>query len=309
MSDTTRKYGGMAALGVVVLGAIAGLGYLSLRPQLQPTTPAPPPPVPAAPVINPPRFDVVRVEPNGDTVLAGRAAPGAIVTAKSGNAVVGTAKADAHGSFVILPTKPLAAGPQELSLTETLPNGTVVAGGETASVDVPSGHGRALAVLSGPNGSSVVSGQGPRPGTLGIGTVDYDANGHAVFSGTAPPGARVDLALEGKELGSTTAGPDGTWRFAASVPKNSGTLALSGTAANGTLLPPVTAPFALETLPSALASGHVIITKGDNLWLIARHVYGRGTLYTLIYNANSDKIHNPNLIFPGQGLALPKPQG
>ena len=309
MSDTTRKYGGMAALGVLALGAIAGLGYLSLRPQLQPTPPAPPPPAPAARVINPPLFDVVRVDPNGNTVLAGRAAPGAIVTAKSGNAVVGTATADAHGSFVILPAKPLAAGPHELSLTETLPNGTVIAGGETASVNVPAGHGQTLAVLSGPNGSSVVSGQGPRPGTLGIGTVDYDANGHAIFSGSAPAGARIDLALNGKNLGSATAGPNGTWRFTASVPDNSGTLALSATTAKGALLPPITAPFALETLPNALAAGHIIITKGDNLWLIARHVYGRGTLYTLIYNANSDKIHNPNLIFPGQGFALPKPQG
>jgi nucleoid-associated protein YgaU len=299
----------MAALGVLALCAIAGLGYLSLRPQLQPTPPAPPPPPAAGPVINPPRFDVVRVDPNGNAVLAGRAAPGAAVTVKSGNAVIGTAKADTHGAFVILPTKPLPAGPQELSLTETLPNGTTIAGGETASVDVPAGQGQALAVLSGPNGSSVVSGQGPHPGTLGIGTVDYDANGHAIFSGTAPAGDRIDLALNGKEIGRATAGADGTWRFTASVPGENGTLALSATAPNGALLAPVTAPFALETLPSALATGHIVITKGDNLWLIARHVYGRGTLYTLIYNANSNKIHDPNLIFPGQGFALPKPQG
>lgn len=308
MAETTRKYSGVAALGVLALGAIAGLSYLGLRPQLQPTPPAPPPSV-AAPVINSPRFDVVRVDPNGNTVLAGRAAPGATVTAKSGDMVVGTAKADAQGAFVILPTKPLPAGPQELSLTETLPNGTVIAGGETASVDVPAGQGQALAVLSGPNGSLVVSGQGPRPGTLGIGTVDYDANGHAIFSGTAPAGARIDLALNGKEIGRATAGPDGTWHFTASVPDGNGSLALSATAASGAMLPPVTAPFALETLPSALASGHIVITEGENLWLIARHVYGRGTLYTLIYNANSDKIHDPNLIFPGQGFALPKPQG
>jgi nucleoid-associated protein YgaU len=308
MAETTRKYSGMAALGVLALGAIAGLSYLGLRPQLQPTPPAPPPSV-AAPVINPPRFDVVRVDPNGNTVLAGRAAPGATVTAKSGDTVVGTAKVDAQGAFVILPTKPLPAGPQELSLTETLPNGTVIAGGETASVDVPAGQGQALAVLSGPNGSLVVSGQGPRAGTLGIGTVDYDANGHAIFSGTAPAGARIDLALNGKEIGRAIAGSDGTWHFTASVPEDNGTLALSATAANGAMLPPITAPFALETLPSALATGHIVITEGENLWLIARHVYGRGTLYTLIYNANSDKIRDPNLIFPGQGFALPKPQG
>src|ERR1700761_5759940 len=102
MAETTRKYSGMAALSALALCAIAGLSYLGLRPELQPTPPAPPPPAPAGPVINPPRFDVVRVDPNGNTVLAGRAVPGATVTVKSGNAVIGTAKADANGSFVIL---------------------------------------------------------------------------------------------------------------------------------------------------------------------------------------------------------------
>jgi nucleoid-associated protein YgaU len=85
-------------------------------------------------------------------------------------------------------------------------------------------------------------------------------------------------------------------------------LTLSATDANGTTVPPVTAPFALETLPNALAAGHVIITPGDNLWLIARHVYGHGTLYTLIYSANASEIRDPNLIFPGQAFALPKPK-
>jgi nucleoid-associated protein YgaU len=203
----------------------------------------------------------------------------------------------------------LPPGPQELSLTETLPDGTVIAGAATASVNVPSGHGQALAVLSGPNGSTVVSGQGPHPGTLGLGTVDYDANGHAIFSGAAPAGAQINLSLNGKEVGRAMSGKDGMWRFVARVPDNNGTLTLSATGADGTVLPPVNAPFALETLPTALASGHVIITRGQNLWLLARHVYGRGTLYTLIYSANSSKIHDPNLIFPGQGFALPKPQG
>jgi len=49
-----------------------------------------------------------------------------------------------------------------------------------------------------------------------------------------------------------------------------------------------------------------VIAPGQNLWLIARHVYGHGTLYTLIYTANSKLIRDPNLIFPGQAFAIPK---
>ena len=160
-------------------------------------------------------FDVVRVDPQGNVVLAGRAAPGATVTIKSGTTVIGTTTADAQGAFVLLPTNPLPPGSAEISLSETLPNGKVIAGTGTASVDIPATAGQSLAVLSGPNGSTVVSGQGPRPGTLGLGTVDYDANGHAIFSGTAPAGAKITLSLDGHTVGHAIAGNDGRWKFSA----------------------------------------------------------------------------------------------
>jgi nucleoid-associated protein YgaU len=307
MAESTRKYGGMAALGLLAIGAIAGLVYLGLRPNFEPTPAVAPPP--AAVTVVPPAFDVVRVDAQGNTVLAGRAAPGATVTVKSGTAVIGTATADSQGAFVVLPNAPLPQGSQEITLSETLPDGTVVAGDGTASVDVPGGAAQPLAVLSGPNGSTLLSGQGPEPGTLAMGTVDYDANGHAIFTGTAPAGAQVSVSLDGKPLGRAEAGPDGRWKFQTSVPQTNGMLSLSATRADGSALPPVTAPFALETLPDALAAGHVVISTGDNLWVIARHVYGHGNMYTLIYTANASQIRDPNLIFPGQAFALPKPKG
>lgn len=52
-------------------------------------------------------------------------------------------------------------------------------------------------------------------------------------------------------------------------------------------------------------SGKAIIRKGDNLWTIARRVYGSGVKYTTIYEANANNISNPNLIFPGQVFELP----
>ena len=47
------------------------------------------------------------------------------------------------------------------------------------------------------------------------------------------------------------------------------------------------------------------IKKGDTLWGIAKKYYGKGSLYTKIYNANKDKIKNPNLIYPGQVIKIP----
>lgn len=48
------------------------------------------------------------------------------------------------------------------------------------------------------------------------------------------------------------------------------------------------------------------VVKGDCLWNIAKKFYGSGAQYTRIYNANKDKIRNPNLIYPGQVLTIPK---
>ena len=302
MAETRQFRSGAIALALVAIGAIAGLYFLATKPDLEPTPVAPPPPpVAAAPAVVAPEFDVVRVDPQGNTVIAGRAAPGAVVTVKTGSTIIGRVTADASGAFALAPDAPLAPGAQELTLSEALPGGKVITGQSSASVDVPTANTAPLAVLSGPGGSKVLSGQGPAAGTLGIGTVDYDADGHAIFSGTAKPGDTVTLSLNNTEIGQAVAGSDGHWTLAAKVPQNDGTLSVADGA-----LPPATAPFALETLPDALAAGHVIIAPGQNLWLIARHVYGHGNMYTLIYNANASQIRDPNLIFPGQAFALPK---
>lgn len=47
------------------------------------------------------------------------------------------------------------------------------------------------------------------------------------------------------------------------------------------------------------------VRSGDCLWNIAKKFYGKGSQYTKIYNANRDKIKNPNLIYPNQVLWIP----
>ena len=56
---------------------------------------------------------------------------------------------------------------------------------------------------------------------------------------------------------------------------------------------------------TAPAAKTYTVKKGDSLWAIAAKYYGNGSEYTKIYNANTDKISNPNLIYPGQVLTLP----
>ena len=45
--------------------------------------------------------------------------------------------------------------------------------------------------------------------------------------------------------------------------------------------------------------------NGDTLWRIAEKVYGDRTKWPLIYQANRDKIQDPNKIYPKQVLKIP----
>ncbi len=47
------------------------------------------------------------------------------------------------------------------------------------------------------------------------------------------------------------------------------------------------------------------VVSGDSLWTIAKKVWGNGGRWREIYNANKDKIKNPNLIYAGQEFVIP----
>ncbi|KQP11332.1 hypothetical protein ASF28_09910 [Methylobacterium sp. Leaf99] len=51
--------------------------------------------------------------------------------------------------------------------------------------------------------------------------------------------------------------------------------------------------------------GTARIVRGDSLWQISRRVYGSGTRYTVIYDANQPQIRNPDRIYPGQIFVVP----
>ena len=58
--------------------------------------------------------------------------------------------------------------------------------------------------------------------------------------------------------------------------------------------------------PAEKTAQSYTVKRGDNLWNIAKKYYGKGSLWTKIYNANKGKIKNPNLIYPGQKFTIPK---
>ena len=63
------------------------------------------------------------------------------------------------------------------------------------------------------------------------------------------------------------------------------------------------------TLPAEAAVEEVEyyeIQKGDTLWKVASQFYGDGNKYTAIFEANREVIKDPDLIYPGQKIRIPK---
>ena len=81
-------------------------------------------PTPPAEPTSVPTFDVVVIEPSGEGVIAGRAAPGWQVSVQSGGTKVAEATVDVQGEWSVVLEKPLPAGDHALSLKITSPDGT-----------------------------------------------------------------------------------------------------------------------------------------------------------------------------------------
>ncbi|OHV72273.1 LysM peptidoglycan-binding domain-containing protein [Ensifer sp. LCM 4579] len=102
-----------------------------------------------------PGFDVLRVEPDGSTVIAGRAEPGTKLEILSGDTVLGTADVSAGGDFAAVFDKPLPAGDHQLTLRSVGAGGASRTSDEVATISVPKEPGgQLLAMVSRPGEAS-----------------------------------------------------------------------------------------------------------------------------------------------------------
>jgi nucleoid-associated protein YgaU len=329
---------GLVGVGLVAIGT--GLAWLHLRqqddvavsaaapappraaaPQQQQATVAPRQPASAAPEFILPSFDVVRINPQGDAVMAGRAAPNTQVQIFDGAKAIGTVTSDARGEWVFVPTDPLPPGGRELSLasrnggTETRSEQVVVLvvperGKDVASSGAPTAP-LAVATRRDGSGASTLL-QGPARGDAGaarlsMDVVDYDTAGKVMLAGRAPANATVQIYIENKLVGRTKANPEGRWLLVPEdkLPPGLYTLRLDELASDGRVAMRIELPFQRADLdPNDTAQSAIVVQPGDSLWRIARRIHGQGTAYTLIYEANRDQIRDPDLIYPGQVFNL-----
>ena len=166
-----------------------------------------------------PTFDVARIEPSGEAVIAGRATPGATVELLRDGEVHDRAVADASGQFVIVPPK-LPSGTYDLTLRSKQADGTVATSKQrvTAALE-PRSTERPVVALVTPDKPTVVLSQpaGPKPaaGAVVVETVEIEKSGKFHVSGQARPGTALRLYLNDSFVTSVTAGADG--RFAVTI--------------------------------------------------------------------------------------------
>lgn len=155
--------------------------------------------------------------------------------------------------------------------------------------------------------------------------------GKLYVAGTGEPGLKVRVYVGGEFIGEATVGANGRWLLQGGKTLQPGTVEVRADMigdAKGTVVARAAVEFekAAEqiVLTKVIASGetatdaggagasvtkplpNVIIRKGDNLWTISRRLYGEGTRYTTIYQANKGQIRNPDLIYPGQVFLTPE---
>jgi nucleoid-associated protein YgaU len=317
-----------SAMAAVLLAVAAVIGLRGSAPPSRPASqpapatllqPAPAPsPAPAAAAVKP-SFDIVRIEPSGQAVIAGRAAPGDRVRVLDGDKPLGEVTADSRGEWVLLPAAPIPPGNRQLALEATGRDGAPVRRSDDVvalSVLPPAAakqNPSALAVLlpGDPNQPSRVlqqPGQTADGQGLSLDTAEYGASGRLLLTGRAEPGARVNLYAGDRLLGTATADGSGKWSLNAPhrAPAAGVELRLDQLAADGTVARRIAAPFEPPAATALVPGGTYLVQRGNSLWLIARQLYGQGTRYTAIYGANRDQIRDPNRIFPGQQFKLPK---
>lgn len=88
-----------------------------------------------------PTFDIVRIEPGGDAVIAGRAAPGTTIELLRDGVIQDKATADGAGHFVMVPPR-LPPGRYDLTLVAVQPDGKHLTSQRSIPVALPASETR-----------------------------------------------------------------------------------------------------------------------------------------------------------------------
>ena len=164
--------------------------------------------------------------------------------------------------------------------------------------------------------SVLQGGDAPEAGVL-IDAISYDGTGEVVVTGRGRGGGAVRLYLDNVLRETAEIAQDGQWRAPLeSVESGAYTLRVDEIGEGGRVTSRAETPFRREEpteiakLDAMLAEEKdgvrlITVQPGYTLWGIARSNYGEGVLYVRVFEANRDRIRDPDLIYPGQVFTVP----
>lgn len=311
----------IGVIGAVIVAVAVGLSIMlgdvetpAPAPQPQPDRAAP---AEQAETIIPPTFDVVRVNPEGNAVMAGRAHPGSTVEVLDGDAVFGTVKTDPRGEWVFVPEDLLEPGERRLGLRMLLDGHDPVMSEHVVILVVPeraagSEGALALKVRRDGTGPSEVLQKPGGEDVFGVDSVDY-GGGQLTISGHGEKDNNVHLYIDNRFIGRAPIDDKGLWSVTpeSDIAPGTYTLRADMVGKDGEVLARREMPFQRaepKDTENLEAGSFVVVQPGNSLWRLARRTYGQGLRFHMIYEANREQIKDPDLIYPGQVFRLPGEQ-
>lgn len=151
---------------------------------------------------------------------------------------------------------------------------------------------------------------------IALDAISYSEEGNVQLSGRAKSGGFARVYLDNVSKADEPILQDGTWR--AELPNIEAgvyTLRVDHLTETGLVLSRVETPFKREPKEELLVASEEVAEKrvvavtvqpGNTLWAIAKESYGDGIQYVKVFEANKDRIRNPDLIYPGQVFTVPE---
>ncbi|MDO6503778.1 LysM peptidoglycan-binding domain-containing protein [Shimia thalassica] len=154
--------------------------------------------------------------------------------------------------------------------------------------------------------------------TVALDAITYSDKGEVELSGRANNSGFVRVYLDNKPITSSKVAADGNWRTELpDVDTGIYTLRVDQVDEAGAVTSRIETPFKREddatveanqqqSATQATSVRVVTVQPGSTLWAIASERYGEGLMYVRVFEANRDRIRDPDLIYPGQIFEIPE---
>ena len=252
-----------------------------------------------------PEFDIVRIEKEGNVVIAGRWMPHKNISVMVNGRVIATERTNFDGEFAYSTQTAWDAGNYTIVLVGNDPE---IKSNESVFVYISEdGPQNSVSLLMTKDGSTLL--QMPsslQDNDLTVSKIDYLDSGRIVVTGDGLPRLRVSLSLNDEYVGFARVSDYKHFGLGADVgeltPGQEYSLTVRMHDGDGRTVGYVFHKF---TMPEMTGDDDTYYTvrRGDCLWIIARNFMRRGILFSIIAERNG--IKNPDLIYPQQLLQVP----